>query len=201
MAEKKERVKIFTPLFRAAFVNVFSTAKPMKDSDPNKEQKYEITAIFTPAMFTQKDKDRFLAMKKIANDASMEKFKKPLTGLPANFHRPFRDGVEKEHLGGFGAGTIFAKLTSKFKPGIVGSDGKTIITDPGAIYAGCYCIATVNAYGFDNVSKGVKFGLQNLMFVRDGERLDNRSSADEDFEEEGLEAETVGADNDDLFGV
>ena len=35
-------------------------------------------------------------------------------------------------------------------------------------YAGCYVIATLNTYAYDNESKGVAIGLQNLIKMREG---------------------------------
>lgn len=186
MAKSK---KIYTPIFRASFVAVFNKARQMQDAKT--EPKYEITAIFDPARFTADDKRKWAEMVAAADAASMEKFKKPLAKLPANFHRPYRPNEEKEHLKGYVPGGHFAKLSSKMKPGVVGSDGRTLLTDPESVYAGCYCIATVNAYAYDNISKGVAFGLQNVMFVRDGERLDSRTDPEEDFGEMGLEEDEL----------
>ena len=61
-----------------------------------------------------------------------------------------------------------------------------LIEDREAFYPGCYARASVTAYAYDNVSKGVAFGLSNLMFVKDGERLDSRTDPTEDFGEAPL---------------
>lgn len=179
------RKKVITPVFRLSFPSIFEPAKPMEGSE-GKKPKYEITMVFDPSKFSPEEKARFKEMEALANEASVEKFKKPLDKLPAGHRKPFRDGAEKEHLTGFGEGTVFAKASSFMKPGIVASDGKTPIEDAEAIYPGCYCRASVTAYSYTNVSKGVAFGLSNIMFVKDGERLDNRTDAAEDFGESAV---------------
>ena len=51
------------------------------------------------------------------------------------------------------------------------------------VYSGCYCNVAVNFYPFDaGVNRGVAAGLGNVQFVRDGERLSGKASADEDFD-------------------
>ncbi len=191
------KTKVVTPIFRASFISLFEKSKPMQNSDGSQgKPQYEITMLFTPASFSADDKKRYAQMKKIADEACVEKFKKPLDKVTlGNFKRPFRDGAEKEHLGGYGEGVIFAKATSFNQPAVVASDKVTRIEDPEAIYPGCYCRASVTAGSYDkNGGKGVKFYLSNVMFVRDGERLDSRTDPEEDFGE----LPTEDSDSDDL---
>lgn len=192
MAESKKRRKIVTPIFRANFVNIFHTESQMEDAKG--KPKYAVTMVFDPKTFSKEDKVRWADMHKLADEASVEKFKRPIAKLPSNFKKPIRDGGEKEHLNGFGEGTFFAKASSLARPGIVAADRSTPIEDEEAIYSGCFMRATIMAYAYDNVGKGVSFGLQNLMFVRDGDRLDGRSDASEDFGEIDVAVD----DNEDL---
>ena len=115
-----------------------------------------------------------------ADSVSVEKFKKKLSALPANFKKPFRDGEEKADLVGFGAGKVFSNLSSKMRPGLIFLD-RTPITDPEDFYPGCYARATITAYAYDNVGKGVALGLQNLQKIKDGDRLDSRTNPEDDF--------------------
>lgn len=175
MAEKKERKKVTTPVFRVSFPNVFAPS-----SFEGGDAKYGVSMLFTPAQFSESDKKAWAAMKALANEVSMEKFKKPLKDLPANFKQPFRKGEEKEGLDGYGAGVIFCNATSKMKPGLIDRD-KTVITDQEAFYPGCYARATVTAFAYDNKGKGVAFGLNNIQKVKDGESFSGRVDAAEDF--------------------
>jgi hypothetical protein len=167
--------KVLTPVFRVSFPSVFE-ASSYEGGAP----KYSVCAVWEPAKFTAKDKALWDAMMALADSVSVEKFKKKLSALPANFKKPFRDGAEKEGLTGFGEGKIFANLSSKMRPGIIFLDN-TPLTDPEDFYPGCYARATVTAYAYDNVGKGVALGLQNLQKIKDGDRLDSRTDASDDF--------------------
>jgi hypothetical protein len=196
-----KRSKTLTPIFRVSFPSVFSPAKPMKNADGSvdgdKKPKYEVTMIFDPSAFSPEDKKRFSAMRALVDEVAIENFKKKLQDLP-NSRKPFRDGAEKEHLEGYGAGKIFAKASSFSRPGVVASDGKTPIEDVEAFYAGCFARATVTAYHYSvKGNKGVSFGLSNVMFVKDGDRFDSRTDPAEDFGE--VAVEDGGADSSEDF--
>ncbi len=67
------------------------------------------------------------------------------------------------------------------KPGVVDENLQPIM-DAGKIYSGCYCNVDVNPYPYDNSgNKGVGWGLSNIMFVEDGDRLDGQQSAQDAF--------------------
>lgn len=67
-------------------------------------------------------------------------------------------------------------------PGVV--DRKRVkITDPLAIYSGCYIRAAVNFYPFNaNGNRGIACGLQNIQFWEDGEPLNGRVRAEDEFD-------------------
>lgn len=200
MANAKEKRKVMlTPVGRLCFPSIFEKEKRrMKDSQG--EPKYVATLVFDKEYLkTHPDElARYNAMKKNAEEVCLEKFKKPIKEAAAkiaNFNDPFRDGAQKDHLDGFGEGTIFVKFTSNFKPGVVGSDARTPIDDPDALYPGCYARISTGAWAYDNRSKGIGFNMNNVMFVRDGERLDGRGAADADFGElAGVAADSGGDD-------
>ena len=55
------------------------------------------------------------------------------------------------------------------------------VTDPMMVYSGCYCNVSVNFYAFNaNGNRGVAAGLGNVQFVKDGERLSGKASAESD---------------------
>lgn len=168
--------KITTPAFRVSFPSVFE-ASSYEGGAP----KFSVCAVFTPALFNAKDKELWKAMEALADEVSVEKFKRKLAQLPANFKKPFRDGEEKMDLVGFGAGKIFCNFSSKMKPGIIDL-GRNNITDPEEFYPGVWARATITCYAYDNVGKGVAFGLQNLQKLKDDERLDSRTDANDDFD-------------------
>jgi len=56
------------------------------------------------------------------------------------------------------------------------------VINPATFYAGCFVNADIGFYSYDKgVSKGIAAGLNGVQFVQDGERLDNRPSAEEMF--------------------
>lgn len=63
------------------------------------------------------------------------------------------------------------------KPGVVDENLQPIL-DIDKIYSGCFCNVEVNPFPFKNSGNcGVGWGLNNVMFVEDGDRLDGRRSA------------------------
>lgn len=110
---------------------------------------------------------------------------------------PIRDGDaeiasgDKEKGKGY-EGCVFVNCSSDDPPGIAGPDGKGTM-DRDIIYSGCYVRADINAFPYANKgNSGVGWGLNNVMFVEDGDRLDGRQDAETafaDFAEEGPEEE------------
>ncbi len=179
MAEVKRYV---TPVFRASFPAVF-TAESFEGGAP----KFGVSAVWTPAKFTDKEKALWAAIKDALNKEALAKFKKPWKELPANIKRGLRDGAEKAGMEGYGEGTLFANISTKLRPGVIDKDKSPIGPEHGnadEIYPGCYCRATVTVYSYDNKGKGVAIGLMNLQKVKDGPRLDSRTDASEDFDDE-----------------
>jgi hypothetical protein len=126
-------------------------------------------------------------LKKAALAAATEKFGAKAEGLirDGKLKMPFRnDGEEK----GYPEGSVFMNVKNKAKPGIVGiypgADGKPLpIDDPAQIYAGCKVRASLRAYAYDvSGNKGVAFSLGNLQKMADGDRLDGRVRATDEFE-------------------
>ncbi len=163
--------KLITPPFRVCFPNVFEK-RAFNDGEP----KFSVMAVFDPASFGKAEIVAFKRLQKAAEEASKDKLHKPL----AEVRSPFRKGAEKAHLEGIEEGFIFMTLSTKMRPGVIDREMQPII-DEEVFYPGCYARATVNAYAYDNVSKGVAFGLQNIQKIGDGENLTGRTKAEDDF--------------------
>lgn len=175
-------VRYLTPVFRLSFPNLHE-AKAM---DEQSKPKFGCSAVWTPTKFSDKDKKLWQAIMKAVDDESVRTFKKHWKELPATIKRGIRKGEEKGDMEGYGAGTVFANLTTKMRPGVVDLSGSKIGPEEGnaeEIYPGCYCRATVTVYSYNNKGKGVALGLMNVQKVKDGERLDSRTDAGEDFKE------------------
>jgi len=200
--------KLVTPPFRVSFPNLFE-ARSVDGGKP----KYGLSAIWTPSEFTASDKKKWKAILGAMDAEAQSRFKKGLKELPANVKKGIRDGEEK-NLEGYGSGTKFANLTSQQRPGVVDLNKDKIGPEEGnadEIYPGCFCRATVTVYSYDNKGKGIALGLMNVQKIKDGERLDSRTDAAEDFEGDEVddawleqEEDTVdddGEDDDHDYGI
>lgn len=179
MAEVK-RYK--TPVFRVSFPHLFK-AQAMDGGEP----KFSVSAVWTPSKFSDRDKKLWAEIKAALNEKSQEMFKKPWKELPANIKRGLRSGAEKADLEGYGEGTVFANLSTKMRPGVINLKKEKVGPEEGnedEMYPGCYARATVTVYGYDNKGKGVSLGLMNLQIVGEGKRLDSRTDAAEDFDDD-----------------
>lgn len=170
-----ERLKAVTPPFRVSFPAVFE-ASSYQGSDP----KYSVVMLFYPDKFTDADKRAWAAVQAIADAASKDMFKKLVKDLPGNFKKPLRDGAEKAHLDGYGEGMVFGTASSKQRPGLVDRERQPILAED-EFYPGCWARATVTAYPYDNIGKGVAFGLHNLQKLGDDDNFTGRVAAEDDF--------------------
>jgi hypothetical protein len=101
---------------------------------------------------------------------------------------PIRDGDEEFDNGNRGPeykGCFFINATSKNKPGCVKAqkDSRPVpIFDPDDFYSGCYGRADINFFPYNQAgNRGVGVGLNNLMMIKEGERLDGRMKAEDSF--------------------
>lgn len=171
-----EKEKLFTPEFRVSFAHVFQPQPPMAGSKPDAKPKYGVTMLFAPGADLSK-------LKAAAGAAAQEKFGKRLQDpvFAAKVRSPFRDQGEKPELEGYVKGSIFINATSQQKPGLVDENVQSII-ESHKFYSGCYAIATVNAFAYEQMGNvGVAFGLNNIQKVRDGDPLGGRTRPEDDF--------------------
>ena len=105
----------------------------------------------------------------------------------ASFKSPLRDGdTEKDtEKSPEYKGNYFVNCNSVTKPGVVGKErdieGKLIPLGESEVYSGGYGKVSINFYAFNKRSQGIAAGLGNIQWLRDGERLAGRASADDDF--------------------
>lgn len=170
--------KMITPVARASYANVWEPGET-----PQGDLKYSISLIIPkddPAIAEIKAAIKSCIVAKLGSDESK---------WPKNMKNPLRDGDE-ERDGKEYAGSFFMNAGSKNQPGIVDSNVRPI-TDRDDFYSGCYCRASVSFFYYDQKgNKGVGVGLNNLMKVKDGERLDGRRSAEDEFSSFTSETQT-----------
>lgn len=171
-----------TPTFRVSYPTVF---KPEKN-DLNGDMEYSLVAIF-PANAD------LSAMKLAAKAAAEAKWGLDQTKWPQPMKKPFRpckerwkfvDGKQIVPAGyedGEAMFATFKQKADKGQPQIVDREVNPI-RESQYFYAGCYAIASVRAYAYDNKgNRGVSFGLGNVQKVDDGEPLGGRTLATNDF--------------------
>lgn len=112
----------------------------------------------------------------------------------SNLKLPLRDGdidrTEDENY----QKHFFLNATSKDAPQVVDRHVQPV-TDPMMVYSGCYCYVTINFYPFNaNGNRGVAAGLGNIQFVKDGDRLSGRASAESDFDALDDDEDVLGGD-------
>ena len=76
---------------------------------------------------------------------------------------------------------MFINANNSERPGVVDKRCSPIL-DKGEVYSGCYGHVDVSFFAYRHQGNaGVGAGLNNVMKVRDGERLDNRQTAEQAF--------------------
>lgn len=174
MSDKGKREKLMTPRFRASFPHLFE-ARAVNEGG---EKKFSICMLFP------KDDPGLEEIKAACERVGRDKFGKAYDSLmkTGKLRMPFRDGTEKEEYEGYGEGVEFANATALRQPGVVDQKLQRIL-DPGQIYAGSYCRATVTPFAYDvKGNKGVSLGLNNVQLLADGDRLDGGASPESEFD-------------------
>ncbi|GLG01706.1 hypothetical protein Alches_17460 [Alicyclobacillus hesperidum subsp. aegles] len=174
--------KLITGKVRLSYANIW---EPRPDNNGN--LKYSC-AILIP----KSDKETLRKYKAIIDALKAEAEARYRGKLPANFKFPLHDGDEERPDDPNYAGHYFINAYSNTKPGIAKPAGKDAngktkfqeITDSTEVYSGCYARVSLNFYLYDNQSKGIGAGLNNIVKVQDGERLAGTPSVEQDFADE-----------------
>lgn len=162
--------KLITPEFRGSFVSL-DQPRRLK-GDPDSEPKYQMLIPIDP------DDDFWEQLEDEIQAVAKEKFGK----VPAKLKSPVKDGdtdgEEYDNL----SGMKFINASNSRKPGVVDADLDPII-DPDELYSGAWYRASVNVWAWDHPTggKGCSVSLNNVMKIRDDDRFDGSTSAEEDF--------------------
>lgn len=167
---------VITPKAIISYPHIFEP----RAAAPGAEPSYSCTLIFEPGTDLSQ-------LKAAARQAAADKWgdKAEAMWKAGKIRSPFRADAEEK---GYPEGSVFINVRSKSKPGVVdryrGPDGKPVpITDESEIYPGAYVRASVRAFAYDtNGNRGVSFALGNIQKLGDGERLDGRKKAEDEFE-------------------
>lgn len=174
-------MKVTTPEFRVSFCNVFTPV----DKFDSGELKYDVTMLF--------DKDTDISpIKKAINEVIKAKWG---DNPPKKLSNPIKKGDDADTVYEGWAGKIVMSAWSKSKPGICDRQTNLILNE-NEFYSGCYARATINVFAWVRQSKaGISIGLNNLQKLRDGDRLDGRVNAENDFDSMEDASDDTGSDD------
>lgn len=170
--------KVITGKCRASFVHLFEP-QSINGSDP----KFSLSLVIPKSDVETVEKIR-AAIEEAKQNGIANKWGGK---LPPNLKLPLRDGdIDRPEDEAY-ANSYFINANNTEKPGVV--DRKRIpITDPLTIYSGCYVRASINFYPFNtNGNRGIGASLNNVQFWCDGEPLNGRVKAEDEFD--ALDAE------------
>jgi hypothetical protein len=176
--------KVITGKVRASFVHVFEP-QSINGSEP----KYSCSFIIPKS-----DTETIRAVQAAIEQAKQDGISKWGGKIPPNLKLPLRDGdIDRPDDTAY-ADSYFINANSKEKPGVV--DRRRLpVTDPLELYSGCYVRASIQFFPFNtNGNRGIAAGLGNIQKWVDGEPLNGRARAEDEFG--ALDAD----DDDDFLG-
>jgi hypothetical protein len=168
---KSVNTKFVTDKVRFSFANVFEPAPNLSGA-----MKYSVSVLIPKS-----DKAGVARF-----NAAFEKVKQDNStfwgaSIPKTLKGGLRDGDTEREGDEVYAGHYFFNANSNERPGVVDADLNPI-TDKNEFYSGCYGRASVTMYPYDQSgSRGIAFGLNNVMKLEDGEKLGGPTSAAVDF--------------------
>ena len=183
--------KMITGEVRFSYLHVWEPAET-----PSGDEKFS-ASILIPA----KDKKTLAAVEKAVQAAIKRGIEKgKFTKAQVKTLRlPLRNGTEEFENGEKAnnpeyKGMMFLNASSNRQPGVVGPDAKPLMDQDDA-YSGMWGRADINFFPYNAAgNKGVGVGLNNVMKLRDDERLDGRQKAEDAFSDYAVE-EPEGSDD------
>lgn len=182
MAEKTK--SLITPVCILSYP-AFDVARA-SDDDPTAKPKFQGAFIFTE----EAQKDQLykamqaaaiaIAQAKLPGKDVIELFKLGVEG--GGIRSPFRRNWEAK---GYPKGSVYINARTTQRPGLVKADLTPVKPEEirTIFYAGAFVRAELNVFFYPpkKGNTGVGFGLNNVQFIRDGERMDNRSNPEDVF--------------------
>ena len=182
MADKKvdqEKLKVMTTEFRVGHPHVFEPSSMPGDS----KLSYSIEMLF------DKKTTDLSHLQNPLKAAIIGKWGPVKSEWPSPLKMPIRDGdkphgkkkeVKKEHQGMW---VVRASSSAEYSaPHVVGRDPDVALTSESEFYPGCYARAHLKAHAYTFADKdGVKFVLDGVQFLRDGQAFGGKKPANQMF--------------------
>lgn len=159
--------------------NTFTAATKLANGNIRVPARLSFPHLFDPKVYDDGKKSyeaAFIVDKSVdltvleeaVEEAIAEKFP---TGKPKkNFKDPIHDGEDNDNYDGYSDKVVYFNARNKKRPYVVDTNRQDI-DDEEEVYPGCYVLAVVRPFAFDNQSKGVSMSLQGVVKLKDGERL------------------------------
>lgn len=167
---------LVTGKVRFSYANVFEPKETLSG-----EEKYSLTILIPKSDIDTKARID-AEINRVLQESVADKFKGV---MPANPKLPIHDGDGLKQTGEpYGAeckGHWVVNLTSNNAPEVVDANCNPIISK-NEFYSGCYGRVSLRFYAYNfNGNKGIGCGLGNVQKLEDGQPLDGRTTAAEDF--------------------
>ena len=173
-----EKIKMITCEVVAGYAQVF---EPKKNLSGNLKYSMAVMVPKTGKGLTEIKKAIQKAIEKGIEKGTITKAQVSAS----SFKTPLRDGDEEHKNGQKGPefkGYMFFNASSNTSIGIVNAQVQPIL-DQTEFYSGCVCRVDINFFAYNTGgSRGVGAGLNNVMKVRDGDRLDGGQNAEDAFQ-------------------
>ena len=142
----------------------------------SEDARYSCVLVFGPEVLETAE---YQAMRQIAINKAQADFD---GNIPPNFAWPFRRTAENEGNNKLvGPDGIFIRFKTKNRPGVVDGQGNEI-QDASAVYAGCIARVSYSPFTYNmRGNVGLSLALNNVQVREQGERIDGRTNAKEDF--------------------
>jgi hypothetical protein len=186
--------RLVTSMFRVSYPHVF-TPRAIKAGDT---PRFSLAQLIPPAAVLEamkdgpmlvKDRARFMAEFQAAIGAATKKTFGD--NVPANLKKSWYKAEEAGKGECYEPGWTLIRAASPQdkKPGVLiakrdPATNKWLPCPQEDFYAGCWARASIDVYGYKRPdSKGITVGLNFVQKLMDGDRLDNRSVAEEEFDD------------------
>lgn len=185
-----DATRVITPVGTLSYPHLAAPQKP-KEGDSGKKPKYGATIVFAPGTKLNELQSAALAA---ATDKWGKEWKLP-GGKTIPIAQAFAEGVlrspfRKDAVAkGYPEGSVFVNARSDDRPQCVITNAEATGVElvplenvKELFYAGARVRASLRAFAYDNSgNKGVSFALNSVHKVGEGERLDNRVDAVDEF--------------------
>ena len=173
MSDNTNPTKVTTGKCRASYDNVFTA----RLNELSGKEEFSLTLLIPKS-----DKATVSSLASAMNAAISSKWPNK---VPSGINKPLHDGDgEKPNGGEYGEecqGHWVLNVKSSRRPGIIDGNMQDVI-DPNEFVSGDYCRVSLGAYAYDNIKKGVSFGLNNIQVLAKGDPLGGtRAKAQDDF--------------------